>query len=266
MRDHIGGGFHRYSVDARVAGAALREDALRPGAAGARLSRRGAGGRRRIAARGGGGHAALRDARDDRPGGRLLLGGGRRQHPARALRHSRRAQDGRRLLPVDGGGARCPARCGVTAREEALRHRTRRERSVRPAAGVRRQEPALRRAVDCRTCRRVRLHAGPDARRTERRPPAHVPGTHPAPAAAPRRQGADVVERADDRRVRARRPRAARDGHRRRIARHAVPRRRPTRRCVSPLDDVERQYAARCCAATAPARPKSKATPRTTPT
>ena len=33
MRDHIGGGFHRYSVDARLAGAALREDALRPGAA-----------------------------------------------------------------------------------------------------------------------------------------------------------------------------------------------------------------------------------------
>ena len=33
MRDHIGGGFHRYSVDARLARAALREDAVRPGAA-----------------------------------------------------------------------------------------------------------------------------------------------------------------------------------------------------------------------------------------
>ena len=43
MRDHVGGGFHRYSVDARVAGAALREDALRPGAAGARVSRGRAG-------------------------------------------------------------------------------------------------------------------------------------------------------------------------------------------------------------------------------
>ena len=32
MRDHIGGGFHRYSVDAQLARAALREDAVRPGA------------------------------------------------------------------------------------------------------------------------------------------------------------------------------------------------------------------------------------------
>ena len=35
--DHLGGGFARYSVDERVAGAALREDALRPGAARPRL-------------------------------------------------------------------------------------------------------------------------------------------------------------------------------------------------------------------------------------
>ena len=46
MRDHVGGGFHRYSVDARVARPALREDALRPGAARARVSR---GARRRPA-------------------------------------------------------------------------------------------------------------------------------------------------------------------------------------------------------------------------
>ena len=32
--DHVGFGFHRYSTDDRLAGAALREDALRPGAAG----------------------------------------------------------------------------------------------------------------------------------------------------------------------------------------------------------------------------------------
>ena len=32
--DHVGFGFHRYSTDARVAAAPLREDALRPGAAG----------------------------------------------------------------------------------------------------------------------------------------------------------------------------------------------------------------------------------------
>ena len=48
MRDHIGGGFHRYSVDARLARAAFREDALRPGAARARVPRGGAGDRRRV--------------------------------------------------------------------------------------------------------------------------------------------------------------------------------------------------------------------------
>ena len=40
MRDHVGGGFHRYSVDAALARAAFREDALRPGAARARVRRR----------------------------------------------------------------------------------------------------------------------------------------------------------------------------------------------------------------------------------
>ena len=44
----IGGGFHRYSVDAAVARAALREDALRPGAARARLSRGRAGDGRQL--------------------------------------------------------------------------------------------------------------------------------------------------------------------------------------------------------------------------
>ena len=38
MYDHIGGGFARYSVDRAVARAALREDALRPGAARARAT------------------------------------------------------------------------------------------------------------------------------------------------------------------------------------------------------------------------------------
>ena len=37
--DQLGGGFHRYSVDATLGGAALREDALRPGPAAARLRR-----------------------------------------------------------------------------------------------------------------------------------------------------------------------------------------------------------------------------------
>ena len=39
MRDHIGGGFHRYSVDGNWRVPALREDALRPGATGARVPR-----------------------------------------------------------------------------------------------------------------------------------------------------------------------------------------------------------------------------------
>ena len=34
--DQLGGGFHRYSIDERLAGAALREDALRQRAAGPR--------------------------------------------------------------------------------------------------------------------------------------------------------------------------------------------------------------------------------------
>ena len=44
--DHLGGGFARYSVDAQLAGAALREDALRPGAARPGLPPRLAGHRR----------------------------------------------------------------------------------------------------------------------------------------------------------------------------------------------------------------------------
>ena len=45
--DHLGGGFARYSVDDALAGPPLREDALRPGAAGPRLPARLAGHRRR---------------------------------------------------------------------------------------------------------------------------------------------------------------------------------------------------------------------------
>ena len=43
LYDHLRGGFARYSVDARVARAALREDAERPGPARARVPSRGAG-------------------------------------------------------------------------------------------------------------------------------------------------------------------------------------------------------------------------------
>ena len=80
MRDHVGGGFHRYSVDARVAGAALRKDALRPGAAGrSPTSRRARRSGERVLRGGGGRHAGLRRARSARSGRRLLFGRRRRQ-------------------------------------------------------------------------------------------------------------------------------------------------------------------------------------------
>ena len=76
--DHLGGGFARYSIDARVAGAPLREDALRPGAAGPRLPARLAGHRRGPLPPGARRDHRLRAARPAPPARRLLLGRGRR--------------------------------------------------------------------------------------------------------------------------------------------------------------------------------------------
>ena len=70
----------------RLARAALREDALRPGAARARLPRGGAGVAAIRSSRSRRGHAAVRAARDDRSGRRLLFRRGRRQRSARAGR------------------------------------------------------------------------------------------------------------------------------------------------------------------------------------
>ena len=79
MYDHIGGGFARYSVDERVAGPPLREDALRPGAARARLRpRRVAALGQRALAPGRRRDGRLRAARDAPARRRLLLGRGRR--------------------------------------------------------------------------------------------------------------------------------------------------------------------------------------------
>ena len=66
-----------------VAGAALREDALRQRALGTRLSRGLAGVRGAALPRGGHRHPRLRRRRDDQPRGRLLLGPGRRQRRRR---------------------------------------------------------------------------------------------------------------------------------------------------------------------------------------
>ena len=101
MRDHIGGGFHRYSVDAewRVPHfekmlydqAQLALAYLEAGqATGDRVLPR----RRR-------GHASLRAARHDRSGRRVLLGGRRRQRPAGTGGRAWRAQDGGRVLHLD---------------------------------------------------------------------------------------------------------------------------------------------------------------------
>ena len=110
MRDQIGGGFHRYSVDAewRVphfekmlydqaqlvlayleAAQATGDDFYRVG-------------RRR--------HAALRAARHDQPGRRVLFGRGCRQRAAGARRRTSSRQDGRRLLRLDRRRVRRAAR------------------------------------------------------------------------------------------------------------------------------------------------------------
>ena len=79
MHDHLGGGFHRYSVDSLLARPAFRKNALRPGAAGGRVPRRVSDhartGIRRSRAR----YARLRPARHDREGGRILFRRGCRQ-------------------------------------------------------------------------------------------------------------------------------------------------------------------------------------------
>ena len=149
MRDHIGGGFHRYSVDgewrvphfekmlydqaqlvlayleaAQATGetfyAAVAEDTL-----------------------------AYVPSRHDRSGGRVLFGGGCRQHSARAGR----AQPARtrRKARSTSGATRRSARCSATTptiARRAVRHRAGRQRAARSAGGVHRQEPAVYRAVD----------------------------------------------------------------------------------------------------------------------
>ena len=69
--DQVGGGFARYSVDAALARAPLREDALRQRAARPRLPPRLAGDRRPAVPAGDRGDAGLGAARDARPRGRL---------------------------------------------------------------------------------------------------------------------------------------------------------------------------------------------------
>ena len=70
--DHLGGGFHRYSVDARWLVPAFREDALRQRHAGRLLSRSLAGDGQRSICRRGPADVRLSAPRHDRSAGRLL--------------------------------------------------------------------------------------------------------------------------------------------------------------------------------------------------
>ena len=122
IHDHLGGGFARYSVDARLAGSPLREDALRQRAARTLLPARVEGARPRALARGLQGDPRLGAGRDARPRGWLLLGARRRLRGRRgALLHldprgDRRGTRGRRPRapgtcdqgPPRGGPGRAP--------------------------------------------------------------------------------------------------------------------------------------------------------------
>ena len=137
----------------RLAGAALREDALRPGAARAGVRR------------GGAGDAAIRCSPTSPPT-RWTTSGATSPIPAAAsirprtptaCRPSRRddaapAQDGGRVLHLArrGDSARCSGRMPTSSR--CATASARRQRAVRPAGRVHAQEPALYRALDRGDC------------------------------------------------------------------------------------------------------------------
>ena len=110
MRDHVGGGFHRYSVDANWRVPHFEKMLYDQAQITLALPRDVSAGRRSVLRRGRGRHARIRAARDDQPGGRLLLGRGCRQRAARRCVESACAQDGRGVLSVDAGRARGAAR------------------------------------------------------------------------------------------------------------------------------------------------------------
>ena len=256
MRDHVGGGFHRYSVDggwrvphfekmlydqAQLVLALLEAWQV----SGDSVLR--AGGRR---------HAALRRARPDR---RRTAGSTRPRTPTRCrppqAGQAGRARHRRRVLHLvarrdrAGAGAR---RAGLGA---ALRRAAGRQRAVRSAGGVRQPQPVLHGADHRRRRQRHRTAAGGRRRGAGARAAAAVRGAGGPAAAAARRQGAHRLERADDRRLRARGPgagraRSARRGPGRRPAPGTWPPRSAARRsCAATLWDeaagrLRRRYAA----------------------
>ena len=262
MRDHIGGGFHRYSVDARVAGAALREDALRPGAARARVPRGAQVSGDRFTpkwpkTRCG---TCMREMTDEaadsfRPrtptAFRPSTSTNRTRTRSKARSTSGRADEVDALLGDDAGD-----------RQGALRDRADRQCAGGSAAGVRRQEPALSaESIDD-------LGGNGQARRRQRRRRCGARlRMFAAAAPRPRPHLDDKVLTAWNglmiARVRAA-ARVCRDGRRTRA--DAVSRRGPPCRVVPATSACGTPTAPRCCGAIATAKPASRATPKTTRT
>ena len=161
MRDHVGGGFHRYSVDgewrvphfekmlydqAQITLACLEAFQLA---------------RRRVLCGGRGGHAAVRPARDDEPRRRLLFGRGRRQRAARRRERARtrtrrkaRSTCGRRpsWSGLLGGRRRDRSRFGSASGPTETRRRIRKGSSP---ARICSTSPARSRSWSARAANRV---------------------------------------------------------------------------------------------------------------
>ena len=145
IHDQLGGGFHRYSVDAEVDRAALREDVVRQLGAAEGLPRRLRGVRHRGVRR-----RRARDRALGARGGWPTPEGGLRRQPGRRRRARRR----RRLLHLDprrgGGGAhrrrarRRRRRTTTSARRARCTTIPAQERAVRRGAARRRVRPADR--------------------------------------------------------------------------------------------------------------------------
>ena len=197
-----------------LARTALREDALRPGAAHARLRRGVPGDRRRALRRDRPPHRRLPAARPDHRRRRVLLRGGRRQ---RGLDRRSGAQPRRRLLPVGLRRGARRARRGAIGRSVHLRLRSgaSRQHAERPARRAGHGQRAL--SLGETRCARGSAPAPPGGG-SGALPAGALRAARAPAAAAARRQGDRRLERAGDRRAVAagscRRPRGLRAGRR----------------------------------------------------
>ena len=207
MRDHIGGGFHRYSVDERwrvphfekmlydqaqlvlalIEASQAAADPLLAAVADDTLVYVD-----RDLSDAGGGFYSAEDA-DSIP-------------PEAAGQPGAHASEGAFYIWPQREIETLLGEADARDRGAALRPRAGRQRAVRSAAGVHRQEPALH-GGDVRGHRGPRRPAGRRRRRRRRaRPAGAARGAQPPAASVARRQGADVVERPDDRGDGPRRP------------------------------------------------------------